>query len=84
VRSEQMWHFLRSKSRNQIHQGLICLAGFRREARETAAIILRIKLRAFRNRPGQESLAKRTERNEADAKFFERGNDFFFRALPPE
>ena len=41
-------------------------------------------LRVFGNRPSEESLAKRTERNKADAKFFERGNKFFFRALPPE
>src|SRR6266581_2276917 len=56
----------------------------RREAGETAAIVLLVKLRVFRNRPGEEPLAKRTERNKADAKFFERGNDFLFRALPPE
>src|SRR6266567_7509036 len=47
-------------------------------------IVLLVKLRVFRNRPREESLAKRTERNKADAKFFEGGNDFFFRALPPE
>src|SRR5437773_1670830 len=75
---------LRGKCSNQVHQTAICLAGFRREAGETAAIILLVKLRVFRNRPREESLAKRTERNKADAKFFERGNDFFFRAFPPE
>src|SRR6266478_4150191 len=62
----------------------ICLAGFRREAGETATIVLSVKLRVFGNRPREESLAKRTERNKADAKFFERGNDFLFRAFPPE
>src|SRR5207245_7173396 len=75
---------LRGECSNQIHKSAICLAGFRREAGETAAIILLVKLRVFRTRPREESLAKRTERNKDDAKFFERGTDFFFRALPPE
>jgi hypothetical protein len=56
---------LRGKGSNQVHQPAICLACFSREAGETAAIILLIKLRAFRDRPREESLAKRTERNEA-------------------
>src|SRR6266704_2296893 len=75
---------LRSERSNQIYQSAICLAGFRREPRETPAIILLVKLRVFRNSPREESLTQRAERNQADAKFFERGNDFFFRALPPE
>ena len=34
--------------------------------------------------PGQESLTKRAERNQADAKFLKRGNHLLFRAFPPE
>src|SRR5579862_8444260 len=73
-----------SKCRNQIYQSLIGLPGFRREARETAAIVLRFKLRALRNRSGQKSLAKRTEWNQADARLFQGGNNFSFRTFPPE
>src|SRR5207244_12823711 len=75
---------LRGERSNQIYQRAICLAGFRREARETAAIILLVKLCFFGDRPSEEPLPKRTERNKADAKFFQRGNDFFLRAFPPE
>src|SRR5882724_8619609 len=75
---------LRGECSNQIHQSAICFAGFRREAGETATIVLLVKRRVFGNRPSEESLAKRTERNKAYAKFFERGNDFLFRAFPPE
>src|SRR5208283_3904668 len=69
---------LRRECGNQIHQNAICLAGFRREAGETAAIVLLVKLRVLRNCSGEKSLAKRTERNKANAKFFERGYDFSF------
>src|SRR4029077_5679978 len=67
---------LRGKCSNQIHQTAICRAGFRREAGETAAIILLVKLRVLRNCPREKPLAERTEWNEPDAKFFECGNDF--------
>src|SRR5207245_5215246 len=75
---------LRGECSNQIHKSAICLAGFRREAGETAAIILLVKLRVFRNRPREESLAKRSEASKADAKLFERGYGFICRALAPE
>ena len=75
---------LRGEGGNQIHESAVCLTGFMREAGETATIVLLVKLRVFRNRPSEESLTKRTERNKPNAEFFERGNDFFFRPLPPE
>jgi hypothetical protein len=55
---------VRSECSNQIHESAICLARFRREARETAAIVLLVKLRIFCNRPREESLAQRTERTD--------------------
>src|SRR5260370_26315787 len=51
---------LRRECGNQIHQSAICLAGFRREAVETASMVLLVKLRVFRIRPGEKSRAKRT------------------------
>src|SRR6059058_242230 len=60
------------------------LCGLQARSGETATIVLLVKRRVFGNRPSEESLAKRTERNKAYAKFFERGNDFLFRAFPPE
>src|SRR3974390_2196176 len=76
--------FLRGEGGHQIYESAISPTGLGREARETAAIVLWVKLRVFRNRPSEESLTKRTERNKPNAEFFERGNDFFFRPLPPE
>src|SRR5262249_21640857 len=70
---------LRGERSNQIYQSAICLAGFEREAGETAAIVLLVKLRVLRNRPSEKSLPKGTERNQADTKLFHCGDDFFFR-----
>jgi hypothetical protein len=52
---------------------LIGLAIFLAEARQNRTEVGRVELRGRVDLAGQEASAKRTERNEADAELFERG-----------
>src|SRR5438445_8769901 len=53
----------------QINQGLIRLEGLRREAREGAAEVGAVELRAFVDLAREEALAQRAVRDEADPEF---------------
>src|SRR5439155_27305023 len=68
----------------QINQGLIHLPSLRCEARDAAAEVGTGERSAFVDFPSEESLSKRTVRNEADPQFLERWQYFGFMAFPPE
>src|ERR1700754_1197875 len=68
----------------QIDHGLIRLACLGREAWDDVAKVRAVERRVLVNLPREEALAERAERNEADAEFFERRQDFLFRLSPPQ
>src|SRR5208337_1175358 len=59
----------------QIHQGLVRLACLRRKAWDSAANVGLVERPVLVNLSGQEAFAKGAEGDEADAEFFEGGND---------
>ena len=61
---------LHRESLNEIDKSAIRFESLGGEAREGAAVVLFVELRAFIQNPGKISLAKRTERNQADPEFF--------------
>lgn len=67
-----------------IDQGVIGLAGIRREARHGITEVGAVELRVFVDRTGQKALAEWTEGNKADLKFFQRRQDFLFWLPPPQ
>src|SRR5262249_52555566 len=73
----------RCKCGNYIHQRLVRLTVFGAKARDRAAKIRAVELRLRRDLACQETLAKRTERDESDSQFLQRWNDLLF-GLPPE
>src|SRR5215203_3697356 len=72
------------KTRDQIDQRLIGLAGLRRKARDRVAKIFAVERRAFVDLSGQKSLTERTERDETDSQFFEHREYLLFRFPPPK
>ena len=56
----------------QIDQRLVRLAGLRREARDGAAEVGAVERRVLVDLAGEEALAQRAERDEADPEFLER------------
>ena len=68
----------------QIDQRLVRLARLRREARERVAEVVAVERRVCVDRAGEEALAQRAERHEADAEFFERRQDLLLRLAPPQ
>src|SRR5580704_2637836 len=68
----------------QIEHRLVGFAIFGSHAWSRVAKIGGIELCIFVDRSGQKAFAERTERNEADAEFFERGDDFFLRLAEPQ
>ena len=69
----------------QIDQRLVGFARFRREARHDVAEVGGLSNCVFCvDGAGEEALAQRAEGDEADAEFFERGQDLLFGLAPPE
>ena len=66
----------RCDSREQIDQGLVCLARLRREAGNDVAEIGAVERRVLVDRAGEEALAQRAEGDEADPEFLKRRQDF--------
>src|ERR1700739_1339459 len=75
---------LRRNSAEHIYQVLICFAIFGREARNHAAEVGAVKRRTFVDGASQETLAKRTERDEANPKLFERWQNLCLGLSPPK
>ena len=69
---------------DQLPQSLIRFPIFLAEARDVAAEIGAVELRVRVDCAREKALAQRTEGNEADAEFAERGQHFRFRLSPPE
>jgi hypothetical protein len=63
-------------------QRLLRLAGIFAEARNGIAEVRAVEGGCFVDRTRKEVLAKRTERYEADAKLFQRGNDLLLGLAP--
>ncbi len=68
----------------QINQGLVRVAGFRREPRHDIAEVVLVERGGVVDRPGEEALAQRAERHETDPELFERRQDLGFRFTPPQ
>ena len=68
----------------QVDQRLVRLESLRRKARQRAAEIGAVEFRVFVDLAGQEALAKRAIRHEADPEFLERGYHFLLRLPPPQ
>src|SRR5579885_936771 len=68
----------------QVHQRLICTHVFRTEARDGAAKISAVELRAWSDFARQKSLSERAVRHEADAQFLEHRQDLLFRSPEPK
>src|SRR5207253_11207964 len=66
---------------NQRH---IRLPSLRRKARNDVAEVRLVERRVLVDLPREKALAERTEWNESDSEFFERRQQFFFRASPPQ
>src|SRR3954462_11840724 len=66
----------------QLHQRPVRLPSLRRETRHGAAEVRALKSGILVDLSGEITLAKWTERNEADSELFERWKDLLFR-LPP-
>src|SRR5438128_1749963 len=67
-----------------VHDGLISFASLRREARHDVAEIRAHERRLLVDRARQEALAEGTEWHEPDAELLQGGQQFFFRAPPPQ
>src|SRR3954447_2533748 len=67
-----------------LHEGQVGLAVLFSEPRHGIAKIVWLKRRFVVNRAGQKALAKRTERYEPDAEFFERRENLAFGLSPPQ
>ena len=68
----------------QIDHGLVGLQGFRREAGQGTAEVVAGECGALVNLAGEEAFAEWAVGDEADAEFFERGDDLLFGAAPPQ
>src|SRR5262245_14598303 len=71
------------KFSNHIHQGLVGLAIVLTESRYRVAEVGAVEFRLGVDLPRQETLSKRTERNETNAEFLKRRHHRLFR-FPPE
>src|SRR5438309_8977989 len=67
---------LRGEAGEQVHDCLVRLAIFFREAREVAAEVALLELRVRVELAGEESASERAEGDESDAEFFERRKHF--------
>src|SRR5438270_13673604 len=68
----------------QFHQRPVRLPSLRREARHAVAEVRALKSGILVDLSGEITLAKWTERNEADSELFERWKDVLFRLPPPD
>ena len=69
---------------NQIHQGLICSAVLRGEARDDIAEIGLVERGFFVDLAGEEAFSQGAEWNESDSEFLEGRKNFLLRLSPPE
>src|SRR3569832_987943 len=76
--------FLGGDVAEQINQGMVCLARFRRKARDGIAEVGAVELRILVDGPCEKTFAQRTEGNQADLQLLKRRQNFLLRLAPPK